>query len=90
MFFLSVPNFHLIAYTQSAPQSESAASLKNAMDKARLRAEGELRAFGQEYAAFSAAMQSREKSEELVNAMINYESSEAWEQRLQSYSPPRR
>jgi hypothetical protein len=81
--------FHLIAYAQSAPLSESSASLKNAMEKARLRAEGELRAFGQEHAAFSAAMQSREKSEELVNAMVNYESSEAWEQRLQSFSPPK-
>ena len=51
--------------------------------------EGELRAFGQEHAAFSVAMQSREKTEELVNAMVSYESSEAWEQRLQSYSLPK-
>jgi hypothetical protein len=55
----------------------------------RNHTEGELRAFGQEHAAFSVAMQSREKTEELVNAMVSYESSEAWEQRLQSHSPPK-
>jgi hypothetical protein len=81
--------FHLVAYAQSAPQSESSTSLKVAMDKARLKAEGELRAFGQEYAAFASALQSREKTEELVDGMNSYESSEAWEQRLKSFSPPK-
>jgi hypothetical protein len=81
--------FHLIAYAQSAPQSESATSLNLATEKARLRAVGELRGFAQEYAVFNSAMQAREKAEELVNAMANYESAEALEQTLQSVSPPK-
>jgi hypothetical protein len=78
--------FHLVAYGQSSAQSNSKASMHNALEKARLRAIGELRSFAQEHAVFNSAAQFREKAEELVNAMSNYESTEAFEQTLQSIS----
>ena len=79
--------FHVIAYAQSAPKSESLQSLKLAEEKARQRAMGELRGFAQEYAAMDSMLQESEKSSELASAMENYESAEAFEQTLSSISP---
>jgi hypothetical protein len=81
--------FHLVAYAQSTPMSDSQTSIQNAIRMAQIQADAELRGFGQEYAAFEAATQSREKAVEMLNAINSYESSNAYQEKLQSISPPK-
>jgi hypothetical protein len=80
--------FHVIAFAQSAPKTKSKTSKNLAVQKARLRAEGELRSFAQEYVVLNDAIENHESAEELTDAMQNYESSEAFEKRLSSISGP--
>lgn len=80
--------FHVIAFAQSAPKTKSKTSQNLAVQKARLRAEGELRSFAQEYVVLNDAIENHESAEELTDAMQNYESSEAFEKRLSSISGP--
>lgn len=80
--------FHLIAYAQSTPKSKSKTSQNLAIQKARLRAEGELRSFCQEYAVLNDAIENHESASELTDAMQNYEGDDAFEKKLVSISGP--
>jgi hypothetical protein len=80
--------FHLIAYAQSTPKSKSKTSQNMALQKAQLRAEGELRSFCQEYAVLNDAIENQESASELTDAMQNYEGGDAFEKKLTSISGP--
>jgi hypothetical protein len=80
--------FHVIAFAQSAPKTNSKTSKNLAVQKARLRAEGQLRSFAQEYVVLNDALENSESAEELTDAMQNYESNEAFGNKLSSISGP--
>lgn len=80
--------FHVIAYAQSTPKSKSKTSQNFAIQKARSRAEGELRSFCQEYTVLNDAIENHESASELTDAMQNYEGGDAFEKKLASISGP--
>lgn len=80
--------FHLIAYAQSTPKSKSKTSQNMALQKARLRAAGELRSFCQEYEVLKDAIENQESASELTDAMQNYEGDDAFKKKLASISGP--
>ena len=80
--------FHVIAYAQSAPKSKSKKSQNIAIQKARSRAESILRTFAQEYAVLNEATENYEVSNELADAMQDYEGGDAYQKTLSSMSGP--
>lgn len=80
--------FHVIAYAQSAPKTKSKTSQNLAIQKARMRAVGELRSFAQEYAVLNDALENHESASELAGAMQNCEGGDAYEKKLSSISGP--
>ena len=80
--------FHLIAYAQSSPKSDSKTSQNLAVQKASSRAMAELRSFAQEYAVLNEIAENQELSKEYADAMAEYEGSEAFQSKISSMSGP--
>jgi hypothetical protein len=80
--------FHVIAYAQSTPKSKSKKSQNIAIQKARLRAEGTLRSFAQEYTVLNEATENYEVSKELAGAMEEYDGGDAFQKTIRSVSGP--
>jgi hypothetical protein len=80
--------FHVITYAQSAPKSNTKKSQNIAVQKARLRAEAELRTFAQEYAALNETAENTEVSRELADAFADYDGGDAFEKTIKSVSGP--
>jgi hypothetical protein len=58
------------------------------VQKARLRAEAELRTFAQEYAALNETAENTEVSRELADAFADYDGGDAFEKTIKSVSGP--
>lgn len=80
--------FHLIAFAQSSLDSKDKMDQIAALKSAKMRAQGEITSFAREYAVFNSAQENSESAKILADAMRNreYESNNAWEQKLQSIS----
>ena len=78
--------FHLIAFAQSSLDSKDKMDQIAALKSAEMRARGEITSFAREYAVFNSAQENSESAKILADAMREYESNNAWEQKLQSLS----